>query len=249
MWFDVAGHRLSGGVARTEDPRALVLLCHGIPSGHPDDPTDLGYRGLAEEFALHSYETWWFNFSGARDSEGVFTLNRWMEDLHAVLKEVVREDLSTYVVGSSAGGAVALGVAAENTSIDGVATLAAPAIWDRDPDHHREDMLAHVRRVGLLAPGFPPDEDAWWAEFETNRPEWYAALMGGRPLLIVQGTADTTVRPDNARRLFDAAGEPRSLLMLEGATHQLRRDPRAVAGVIRWLDNLTADVNQPMDGQ
>ena len=35
--------------------------------------------------------------------------------------------------------------------------------------------------------------------------------LRGRPLLMVHGTGDRTVTPDQARRLFDAAGEPKEL--------------------------------------
>lgn len=233
--FFVDGLRLTGGVATTEEPKASVILCHGMPSGNPDEPGDLGYPGLAATIAEAGFRVWWFNFRGARDSQGEFTLGGWINDLHAVVNEVSGDGLPIFVVGSSAGGAVALNVAAESTSVAGIATLAAPAVWRRGPNHFSETLLDHARRVGVVKRGSPRDEDSWWAEFETNRPEWAAALMAGRPLLVVHGTADDVVSPDHAKRIFDGATEPKALVLLDGAGHQLRREDRAVEALLSWL--------------
>ena len=232
--FEVLGNTLTGGVTRTEHPRAVVVLCHGIPSGGPDEPEDRGYPGLADDIADSGYEVWWFNFRGARDSSGVFTYGGWIEDLHAVIKQISSEDLPLFVVGSSAGGAVALMAAAESPLIAGVVTLASPAYWLRD-DGDGGGLLAHARRIGLIPPGFPTDEDEWWSEFETNRPEWAIELMAGRPALIIQGTDDPAVRPLHGQRLFENAREPKTFLLLEGAGHQLRRDHRALDAILDWL--------------
>lgn len=41
----------------------------------------------------------------------------------------------------------------------------------------------------------------------------------GSPLLVVHGTQDSTIRPELGRKLFDAAVEPRALVMVEGGSH------------------------------
>src|SRR5262249_33385264 len=54
------------------------------------------------------------------------------------------------------------------------------------------------------------------------RPEGLTTLVGRIapvPLLIAHGTADWLVPPDHARALVERAGEPQSLLLLEGALH------------------------------
>jgi uncharacterized protein len=40
-----------------------------------------------------------------------------------------------------------------------------------------------------------------------------------RPLLLIHGDDDTAVPPSHARRLYDAAGEPRELWTVPGAGH------------------------------
>lgn len=41
----------------------------------------------------------------------------------------------------------------------------------------------------------------------------------GSPLLVVHGTQDSTIRPELGRKLFDAAVEPKALVMVEGGSH------------------------------
>lgn len=43
--------------------------------------------------------------------------------------------------------------------------------------------------------------------------------LNGRPLLMVHGRRDRTVTPDQAQRLFDAAGEPKELLWYDAGHH------------------------------
>ena len=56
--------------------------------------------------------------------------------------------------------------------------------------------------------------------------------LRGRPLLMVHGTADPTVRPEQAQRLFDAAGEPKELKWWS-AGHIL--PPAAIDYAAEWL--------------
>lgn len=61
--------------------------------------------------------------------------------------------------------------------------------------------------------------------------------FAGRPLLVVHGRHDRTIRPDQAERLFAAAGEPREMLWYDGG-HWLpdavvRRAAKWVAGELR----------------
>jgi uncharacterized protein len=57
--------------------------------------------------------------------------------------------------------------------------------------------------------------------------------LGGRPLLIVHGRHDRTARPDQAQRLYDAAGEPREIRWWD-AGHRL--PDAAIGDAAAWLD-------------
>ena len=56
-----------------------------------------------------------------------------------------------------------------------------------------------------------------------------------RPLLVLHGSDDESVPVFDARVLADAHGDA-DLRIIDGAGHQLRHDPRAVAVLLGWLD-------------
>ena len=94
-------------------------------------------------------------------------------------------------------------------------------------------MSGAIRTVG-----FPEDEEAWAADIVALRPLEAAGRLGGRPLLVVHGTADDEVPAAAARALADAAAPtgPVDLRVVPGAGHWLRADPRVVATLIGWVE-------------
>lgn len=59
------------------------------------------------------------------------------------------------------------------------------------------------------------------------------------PLLIVGGTADSTVPAEHSRRLFDLAPAPKRLVMIDGADHDLvapdHRGPSPSGETVAWI--------------
>jgi fermentation-respiration switch protein FrsA (DUF1100 family) len=53
------------------------------------------------------------------------------------------------------------------------------------------------------------------------------------PLLVIHGGADTLVPPEHGRRLFEAANEPKRLLIVPGADHN---DVFVQGGAALWRD-------------
>ena len=62
-----------------------------------------------------------------------------------------------------------------------------------------------------------------------------APALSPRPLLVLHGSDDESVPVFDARVLADAHGSA-DLRIIDGASHQLRHDPRAIAVVLGWLD-------------
>lgn len=56
--------------------------------------------------------------------------------------------------------------------------------------------------------------------------------LRGRPLLIVHGTRDRTVRPEQAQRLYDAASDPKEIRWIDTGHHL---PSPAVAAAATWL--------------
>jgi dipeptidyl aminopeptidase/acylaminoacyl peptidase len=193
----------------------VVLLSHGLES----DKDGSKWLMLSERL----YEAGWaslrFSYRGCGEreekSDGDFedtTLTGRISDYRAALDFLQQQtvDVSRIgVIGSSLGGMVAL--AARDERVKAMVTLATPATlhfpaeagWNKD---HVE--LSSGRR---LKPAFFEDVGRYDASRDINQIRC--------PVLIVQGTADELVRVEHARRLWQAANQPKRLEIIEGANH------------------------------
>lgn len=74
-----------------------------------------------------------------------------------------------------------------------------------------------LRVVALAAAGDLPDHTPYASLIRgLVNPLRAAERLGGRPLLLVNGRGDTTTRPAQAQRLFDAAREPKTMHWYDG---------------------------------
>jgi fermentation-respiration switch protein FrsA (DUF1100 family) len=110
------------------------------------------------------------------------------------------------IVGYSLGGFLALMTAAEDERLRVIALAAAGDL----PDHTPYASLVR----GLV------------------NPLRAAERLAGRPLLLVNGTRDTTTRPEQAKRLFAAAREPKTLHWYDGGHWP---PASAIAMAARWM--------------
>ena len=71
------------------------------------------------------------------------------------------------------------------------------------------------------------------------KPEAVVHRVSPRPLLVVAAGEDTRVPPEESVRLYERAGEPKTLIMLEGAAHHDVYEPpvrdRLLGVVLPWL--------------
>jgi fermentation-respiration switch protein FrsA (DUF1100 family) len=242
--FRPDGLSLDGYAIVPDDPAMLVVLCHGIPGSAPRDRSDEGYAGFARLLAARGFGAFWFNFRGVRGSPGEFSIGGWMRDLEWALDAIDADaeigGIPRAIAGSSAGGAVAVAVAARRSDVGAVATLGTPASFTygalmKDPLR----VMQLFRNIGIVHdPAFPPDLDAWWREFTENAPEDVIGKIAPRPVLIMHGDSDDVVPYPHAERLYIGAGEPKELVRIPEGAHQLRRDPRAIDALGDWLGHL-----------
>jgi alpha-beta hydrolase superfamily lysophospholipase len=231
------GLRLDAGIVVPPQPRGTTVLLHGIPSIAPPDPDDAGYPGLAERFAAEGWAAAWGDMRAARRSPGYFSIEGWVKDALAIVDAArgAGEAGPVVLLGSSAGGAVSTEAVRRGAPVDALVLLAAPAEWLSFADDPAMGVLRVQAGAGMeLAPETLEDPAQWAAEFEGVTTEVSAAEVR-IPLLVVHGTADDVVPVDHAPRIA-AAAPGAQLEIVEGAGHQLRRDERAVALVLRWLD-------------
>ncbi|MFN2609210.1 MAG: alpha/beta hydrolase [Acidimicrobiales bacterium] len=235
----LAAHLCRPVTPATSPPPGLVL-CHGFPAG-PGDAATSGqtYPELAHHLAT---EAGWvvlsFSFRGTGASPGDFSMGGWLDDLRAAVDHLLLTQAvsGVWVAGSSTGGALAICEAAEDERVKGVASMSAPATfatWSEDP----AAFLAHARAIGVISdPTAPADPERWERELREIRPLSVVAKIPPRALLLVHGSDDETVSPDDARALAEAAGDGAELRIVSQAGHRLRHDPRAVAVLLGWLE-------------
>ena len=221
-------------------PAPALVLCHGFPSG-PRGAASSGvtFPELADRVAR---EAGWFalsfNFRGTGTSEGDFSAPGWLADIRAMVDVLgARDDVrGVWLAGVGEGGTLAICAAARDSRVRGVATLAAPASlreWGRDPAR----LLEYARRMGIVrTPGFPPVPASWSREVSLVDAVEAARRVAPRPLLVLHGTDDGVVPVDEARLLAQAGGPAAELRLVFSAGHELRHDPRAIAGLLGWLD-------------
>jgi putative redox protein len=215
-----------------------VVLCHDLPraKGSAHDVA-LTYPALADRLTR---ETGWrvvtATLRGAGDSTGDFSAQGWLDDLHLVTETEVPADAPRWLVGFGFGGVLALHVASLDERVAGVACLGTPAALDvltGAPDTLVERCLG----TGVIStPGFPTTPETWAKELSILHPTEDAALLKGRPLLVVHGADDPDIPTDEAQALAAAATGPTELRVVLGAGHWLRADPRVIAILVGWLE-------------
>jgi len=203
-------------------PYPTVCVCHGIPAYKPD-PNDRGYPLLAEMICREGFAVLIFNFRGTKTSDGNLDILSWTKDLKAAidylytLPEVDRLHLS--LLGFSGGAAVSVCVASQDKRVSSVVTCACPAEFT---------FITEVDNPQSIV-------EEWLSGFRQVSPIRCVAGIAPRPLLLVHGSQDEVIEVSHAHRLYQKAGEPKQLIIIDGGKHRLRLNDEAMAAVLDWL--------------
>lgn len=214
------GTRLSGWfvpVAK-RTPHGVIVLCHGVDSTR---------EGMLEDAALlhrHGYAALLFDFRGRGESGGSrCTLGyREVDDLLAAIGYVqARPDSRTLplgVLGESMGGAVALMGTARCPAVRAVVAESAFARLEDAVDNHFHTVL------GVFGPllAFPTrciGEQLIGCGCADIAPVQEIGRIAPRPVLLIEDSADRLCPPEEAQALLAAAGAPKQIWTVPGATH------------------------------
>lgn len=233
--LELSGHLAEPGSASHDAPG--LVLCHGFPTrGRESQQSGKSFPELAERIAS---ELGWvvltMNFRGCGRAEGNFSLKGWLDDVHAAVEHVAELGVTgVWLCGFGSGGSLALCEGASNPRVRGVAALAAPGDFE-DWARHPRRLLLHARQVGVIKdPDFPPAFDRWSSELREVRPLHAAKDLAPRSLLVVHGDSDDLTPLADGRAIAAAHGRA-EMRVINGAGHELRHDPRAVAVLLGWL--------------
>lgn len=224
--------------AASPDPVAgwIVLLAHGV-TGNLDRPV---IADTAAALNQAGFATLRFSFSGNGESEGDFreaTIRKEIADLGAVIDTVSQIVPHIAVVGHSMGAAVAVMRASSDPRISALVSLAG--------------MVDTKRFAETEFGGVVPDQGFMWDDPECPLSEGHmreflhevaSTLPAARqvmvPWLLVHGTADDLVFPDDTTRIVDLAKSNVQARFVEGADHSFSQPDHKLemtGAVTRWL--------------
>lgn len=212
----------------------LVVIGHGV-TANKDRPLLIA---LAEGLAAKGWPCLRISFSGNGGSEGDFrhaTVTKESEDLRDVLDQLPASVRLGYC-GHSMGAAVGLLTAGVDDRLEVLVNLAGMI--------RTEDFCE--REFGEVT----PDEGCMWDEPDCPLSQGYVDDMESigdlldevrdleRPLLLIHGTADDVVLPEDSDDAHEAAAEPKRLVRIEGEGHMFSEQShgRIVDEVAAWLD-------------
>lgn len=185
-----------------------------------------------------------FDYRGYGRSEGRATREGTIRDAHAALDYLLsRPDVDPRGIvafGQSLGGAIGIVLAAERPEIRGLAT-------DGAFDSYRRIASCHIRHNPLLLCV------AWWVPSvlmsNGHDPIDHIGRIAPRPVLIIHGTADQVVPVEMGKRLFDAAGDPRKIWLVDGADHYDPLREHGEEGRARLLNFFNESVSNGSDSR
>ena len=203
------------------EPVAGIVICHGAGSAK-ESHFDYARNAVAHGFAAIAFDA-----RGHGRSDGAFG-PRAFHDVLAIC-DLMREHTPHVALrGSSMGGFCAIHAAAraERPVTAVVAICPAP-----------EDFLLRALRSERAA-DFRVDLDAselWLGTLDINAAA--ASLAGRTALLIMHARGDEQVPYTLSEELFEAAGEPKKLLLVPGGHHRsLQHDGEMQAESLRFVE-------------
>jgi pimeloyl-ACP methyl ester carboxylesterase len=211
----IVGTRLG----RNDTERPALVFVHGLMGWHAKPKFAVFAEHLTEWFTVYAFDMRGHGGSGGISDYG----GAEVYDVDSVVALARREGYGTVVTAGMSQGAIAvLRHAGLLGGVDAVVGISSLAYWgwrDGAEPFARRQLDARIGsrsgRAALRAWGVRlPDR---WDEPES--PEEVVGKIAPTPVVIIHGTDDHLFAPDHARRLYDAAAEPKRLLLGDGFGH------------------------------
>lgn len=211
--FYSENRRIFGNLHLPYEGAPCIITLHGLESSKDSGKWPL----IASRLYDDGFACLRFSFRGCGEgpekSEGEFeevTLTGRIKDYRAAIKFLCstnKVDIKRLgVIGSSFGGMVA--IATQEKRIKAIVTLATPFTM---PRIIREEgdycMLPSSRRFKMK----------FYEDLENY--DLLRAIRNAPPILILQGSFDEVIPIEHAHKLYEAAGKPKKLEIIEGADH------------------------------
>jgi alpha-beta hydrolase superfamily lysophospholipase len=214
-----------------EQPHPSVILLHGFTGYKEEEHTTL----LAEQLAKHGIVTIRFDASGFGESEGTlehdYRLSHYYQDLEEVYNWLTQQSFvhpqGVGVWGHSMGALLSIIWAARHPEVQTICAISPPS---------------HMGDTDLLAPVLDQWEKTGWYEKVSSKygpikvpyafiqdARHYSAFdytsqLHNQKVLIILGTRDDVVSPEDSRKIFQSLPEPKQLIEIEGMDHAPKKN-------------------------
>ncbi len=209
-----------------------VCKFHGLPGG----PDIVG--GLATKLADAGFAVLTFDFRGFRQSDGVFALSGQIKDAKHAINHLLESDLTldswSGIYAASWGAAVAICTLADDKRPNALC-LRAPVydtLWFSESPMIRPAVDFIIESDPTQMRGIENPEilesilSGMIEDSKIHNPMKEISKISPCPMIIIHGTDDIGIPLAGVKRLYELAGEPKDLVVVEGADHNLS-DPRA----------------------
>lgn len=228
VWFESDdGTKLNGWFAPAENPRAVLLYCHGNGGNVStrQEPLHLFSERLGTSILVFDYRGYGKS-EGHPFEKGIYAdaraARKWLSEKTGMAEEEI------ILLGNSMGG----GVAIELASKDGAPGLIL------------ESTFTSIPEVGKFhARGFPV---RWMMTTRFDSIKKIGNYHG--PLLQAHGDADKIVPYPLGKKLHRAANEPKEFISIPGGGHSDPPSPEYFEALDRFIESLTRkDLRNPLE--
>ncbi|MEM1553924.1 MAG: alpha/beta hydrolase [Thermoproteota archaeon] len=224
-------------------PAPAIIFSHGF-TGNKIEAHRLFVRA-ARRASKEGFVAVRFDFRGSGESDGEFedtTISSEVSDLNAILnfiverKEVVKEKIG--LVGLSLGGVVSIITASRNPIVKSVCTWSSPAYFRPPPKSSFLGDLSQLEKGYLDLPSGYRIKRSFFEDAQKYDVLDSCAKISPRPLLIIHGSNDNIAPVDHAQALYERAGEPKKIVIIEGADHSFNRrdwEDKVIDLTVEWF--------------
>ena len=195
-----------------------VIVCHGLGASKSD------FVELGAHLSQRGFRVLLFDWRAHGESGGKTCSFGYRErmDLLAALDLVAKKEGVELdrigVYGFSLGGAVAIMTAAECQKIRAVVADSAFSTMEEEATHVLTRMYSYPR-FPFLPVGKLMFRLLLGVRLEDISPMSVIGKLSPRPVLLIAGVGDETIPDAHAGYLYEAAGQPKELWLIQGAVH------------------------------
>jgi len=212
------GMRLKGWLIIKDKNQPVIILCHGLGTNKSDVIEFANFLYQAD------YNVFIFDFRAHGESEG--TVNsfgyREQKDLEGAIKELSeRGDIAAGnygVFGISMGAAVAIMVGERNPRIKAIVVDSPYLSLEKSITDHAK-FLYNFPKFPIADFSILAYRLRFWINSKTISPLKAIGQISPRPVLIINGADDPRMPASDAKKLYEAAKEPKQLWLVPEAGH------------------------------